>query len=91
MYTVQVMAKQYTVTHVRERLSDALDAADRGESIVIVRRGTRYVLALAPDMPRRAARRTSQHIEVLDDAVAAGQWTWDLTARGLKFRARRSR
>lgn len=85
------MAKQYTVTQVRERLSDALDAADRGESIVVVRRGTRYVLALAPDVPRRTTPRRAPRIEILDGAVEAGQWTWDLTPRGLKFRPRRKR
>ena len=85
------MSKRYTVAQVRERLSDALDQADQGVPIIIERRGTRYVLALAPQSGARRTTRRKPRIEILDPAVAEGEWTWAATAKGLAFRRRRSR
>ena len=82
------MNKRYTVSHVRERLSDALDEAERGVPVFIERHGKRFQLSLAPETPRRTATRKPK-IEVLDAAVAAGLWTWEWTARGVKLRSRR--
>jgi antitoxin (DNA-binding transcriptional repressor) of toxin-antitoxin stability system len=84
------MNKRYTVAHVRERLSDALDEAERGERVIIERRGVRYQLSLASTSVRRTSRKKPS-IEVLDPAVGDGEWSWDWTAKGLKFRARRKR
>jgi hypothetical protein len=81
------MSKRYTVAHVRERLSDALDEAERGMPVYIERRGKRFRLSLATGKPHRRAARKPR-IEVLDSAVAAGLWSWDVTAKGLKFRSR---
>ena len=86
MYNVQV-SKRYTVAHVRERLSDALDEAERGMPVYIERRGKRFRLSLATQKPHRRAVRKPR-IEVLDAAVTAGLWSWDVTAKGLKFHSR---
>ncbi len=83
MYTM----KRYTVAMVRERLAEALDEADRGVPVVIERRGVRYTLAV--DRTARRRRKAGRLFSVTDKAVAEGQWTWDLTAGGLRFRGRR--
>ena len=84
------MNKRYTVARVRERLSDALDEAESGVDIVIERRGTRFRLAVVEETPQRKSRRKPR-IEVLDPAVAEGQWTWNWTPRGLSFKPRKRR
>jgi hypothetical protein len=85
MYLVM---KRYTVALVRERLAEALDEAERGVPVLIERKGVRYRLT-REDPPRRQAARRSR-IETVDSAVADGQWTWDVTATGARFRKRRS-
>ena len=80
--------KSYRVSVVRERLSEALDEAERGIPVFIERKGVRYRLSVEPPAPRKKSRRKPR-IEVLDhDAIEHG-WTWDLTAKGLRFRRRR--
>jgi antitoxin (DNA-binding transcriptional repressor) of toxin-antitoxin stability system len=76
--------KRYTVAQVRERLASALDEVERGMPVVIERRGVRYVISMETRMAR-AARRPSI-IQTLDPAIAAGQWTWTWTARGLRLK-----
>jgi hypothetical protein len=73
------------VSAARERLADALDAAERGVPVIIERRGVRYRLAVekATSPPKRRRPR----IEVLDDDVAAGRWTWGATRIGLAFKS----
>jgi antitoxin (DNA-binding transcriptional repressor) of toxin-antitoxin stability system len=82
--------KRYTVAEVRERLSEALDRADRGEPVVIERRGVRYELK-----PLRRARtqgkRRPRQIEIHDAAVAAGEWQWAWDGDGLRFEPREPR
>jgi len=85
------MSKRYSVTQVRERLSDALDEADQGIPVTIERRGIRYVLALAPASRPRMTTRRKPRIEILDPAVERGDWTWASTSKGLAFRGRRTR
>jgi antitoxin (DNA-binding transcriptional repressor) of toxin-antitoxin stability system len=84
------MNKRYTVAHVRERLSDALDEAERGVPVFIERHGTRFQLSLAPERARRSSARKPR-IEVLDPAVQSGLWSWEWTPSSLKFRPRRPR
>jgi antitoxin (DNA-binding transcriptional repressor) of toxin-antitoxin stability system len=79
--------KKYTVSLVRERLSDALDQADRGESVLIERRGVTYRLSV--EKPKQSRRSRSSRIEILDKALEAGEWTWDWHDGELRFRARR--
>jgi antitoxin (DNA-binding transcriptional repressor) of toxin-antitoxin stability system len=84
------MSKRYTVAHVRERLSDALDQAERGEAVIIERHGTRFRLSVASEAPARRRRRKPR-IEVLDPAVADGQWSWSWTPRSLSLQSRKRR
>jgi hypothetical protein len=82
-----VHMKKYTVSLVRERLSDALDQAERGEAVLIERRGVTYRLSV--EKPRRSRRSASPKIEILDKTVEAGAWSWDWQDGELRFRARR--
>jgi len=79
--------KRYTVSLVRERLSEALDEAEKGVPVIIERKGVRYRLAV--DKPASARKARQPQVEILDPAVADGQWTWNWTPGGLKFRAKR--
>jgi hypothetical protein len=80
--------KSYLVSAVRERLSEALDEAERGIPVFIERKGVRYRLTVEPTAGTRRSRRKPR-IEVLDPAILEGQWTWDWTPGQLKFRKKR--
>ena len=86
LYNVHM--RRYTSSQARERLSDVLDAAERGEAVVIERRGARFSLRVER-ASRTPARRRLPAIEMLDPAVAAGEWTWTWKPGGLAFRGRR--
>jgi hypothetical protein len=80
--------KRYTVSKAREQLADLLDEADRTGAVVIERRDVRYVIR--PERPRQR-RRGRSVIEIVDPAVADGQWHWTLTSKGIRFHGRRTR
>lgn len=80
--------KHYTASLVRERLSEALDYADRGVPVLIERKGIRYRLSV--EAPPRKRTTQPPRIHVVDPAVAEGRWTWDWTAAGPRFRTRKS-
>lgn len=85
------MKAPYTVSQVRERLSEALDEAERGSPVVIERRGVRYRLTLDEEKQPKRRRKREPMFEYLDPAVAAGQWRWDYTpGQGLTFVATRA-
>jgi antitoxin (DNA-binding transcriptional repressor) of toxin-antitoxin stability system len=85
------MNKLYTVSQVRERLSDALDEADRGLPVIIERRGTRYRLSLAPKNARPSRAKRSPRIEIIDPAIETGNWSWAWAPGGISFKPRRTR
>jgi hypothetical protein len=80
--------KMYTVATLRRRLADALDETERGVPVIIERRGVRYRLSVETARPRR--RVPQSIIEVVDPAVAEGQWTWEWTTAGLRFHGGRA-
>ena len=81
--------KKYTVAMVRERLAEALDAAEQGVPVVIERRGVRYTLAVEGRKKRRQKRTVA--IQILDPAVARGEWHWDWSPGGIEFKAKSRR
>jgi hypothetical protein len=83
MYNV----KRYTVSKARESFASVLDEAEANGSVLIERGGIQYVIT-ARRAPARARRKRSV-LETIDPAVAAGQWTWEMTAGGLRFTTRR--
>jgi prevent-host-death family protein len=74
MYNVQIM-KRYRATAARQHFSDLLDAAERGEEVVIERRGVRFRVEPLPVSKR--PKRRKPFFKVLDPAVEAGQWSWE--------------
>ena len=81
--------KRYASSQVREQFAEMLDAAERGEEVMIERRGVRFSLRAEPGKGRHTRRPSI--IEYMDPAVARGEWMWELTPGGLAFRSRRSR
>lgn len=88
MYNVRM--KRYSTAQARESFAELLDAAEAGRSVVIERRGVRFVLRA--DRPgRRPPKSRRRVIQVVDPAVTAGQWTWTWRRQGLEFAPRRRR
>ncbi len=84
-----VIMKRYPVAVLRERLSEALDAAYQGVPVLIERKGVQYRLTRAGTATKK--KRTTKRaplVEILDPAVLAGEWTWDWTPDGMTFAAR---
>jgi hypothetical protein len=81
MYNVRAM-KRYSVNQVRIRLAEALDSAERGEAVVIERRGVRFTLESTKPAPRP---RRAPTLRILDPAIDAGDWTWTSGPDGLAF------
>ena len=80
--------KRYTSSQLRSRLSEILDAVERGEPVIVERRGTRFRLIADRDRDAGAKAKPNRPLfEIIDPAVAAGQWTWDWSPRGLRFRS----
>jgi hypothetical protein len=81
--------KGFTVAEARARFGDLLDQAEQGDAVVIERHGVRFLLkAEAGQQPAPPGK----FFEWLDPALESGEWNWDLTKSGVKFRAaRRSR
>lgn len=71
--------KQYTVSELREHLATALDRAERGESVMITRRGRRF--RLVADAADRAKGGPSAFFKVTDRELLDRGWTWDPSAR----------
>jgi len=80
---------RYTAAGARKHLSALLNAAERGQKVVIERRGVRFVIEADRSAPRPAKRRESI-FEFIDPEVMKGEWTWAWGRRGLRF-ARRGR
>jgi prevent-host-death family protein len=67
----------------RQRFSELLDAAERGEDVVIERRGVRF--ELVSRRPAQSRRRQRSLIEWVDPTLESGQWSWELGSEGLAF------
>ena len=81
--------KRYTSSQVRARLADVIDAAERGEEVIIERRGVRYSVRAERATPVQRTRKSL--IQSVDPGVAAGEWTWTWNADGPTFSSKRHR
>ena len=70
----------------RARFGDLLDEAERGERVVIERRGIRFTITAEPGGDRTATR--GQVFSFVHADVMRGEWTWAAGKRGLTFRRR---
>ena len=79
----------YDVLVARYTASDAfglLDAAERGEAVVLERHGVRFRLTLDPSTSEPVA---SSPLIIEDDDTLSGNWTWAADKRGhLQFSVR---
>jgi prevent-host-death family protein len=82
-----VHMQRFSAAAARQRFSEVLDAAEKGEGVVIERRGVQF--ELVPRKPARGHARSPSLVEWADPAVERGQWTWASAADGLAFTARR--
>ncbi|SRR5258705_13557082 len=86
LYNVHM--RKYSVSVVRERLSEALDDADRGKPVLIERRGVTYELTVRKGRSRR--KKATRQIDVFDRTIVDGNWTWEWKKGDLQLRTRRS-
>jgi prevent-host-death family protein len=76
--------KRYTAAAAKQQFSHLLDVVERGESVLIERRGVRFrLLSERPTTPKRTPR--APVIEIVDPAVAAGKWKWEWEPEGVRF------
>jgi prevent-host-death family protein len=76
--------KRYTTATAKQRFSLLLDAAERGEPVIIERRGVRFRVQTDRQSSRKRPRRNPV-IEIVDPAVANGEWQWQWSLNGLRF------
>ncbi|MDP2603421.1 MAG: hypothetical protein Q8S00_12635 [Deltaproteobacteria bacterium] len=76
--------KRFTTATAKQRFSLLLDAAERGESVVIERRGVRFLVQPERQTISKKTRRKPV-IEIVDPAVAKGIWQWEWKPDGLRF------
>ena len=77
--------KRYTAAKARQQFSLLLDTAERGESVVIERRGVRFRIRAERQSALKALPSRPPLIEFVDPAVTAGRWSWDWEPEGLRF------
>ena len=88
VYIVHAM-KHWKVAEARARFGEILDEAEKGNPVVVERRGVRFRLVAEAAGPRSAAPKPL--FDYVDAALADGQWTWKSGPRGLTFSARKRR
>jgi antitoxin (DNA-binding transcriptional repressor) of toxin-antitoxin stability system len=77
---------RFTASQARQNFARVLDQAAGGQPVTIERGRLRFRLVLEE---RRGALRTARPvIEILDPAVANGDWTWRTGRAGLSFKRR---
>ena len=77
--------KRFTAAKARQQFSLLLDTAERGESVIIERRGVHFRIRAEQPPALGAPSRRTPLIEFVDPAVAAGCWSWDWEPEGLRF------
>jgi len=76
--------KRFTTATAKQRFSLLLDAAERGESVIIERRGVRFRVQPERQATSKKTRR-KPIIEIIDPAVAKGVWQWEWKPDELRF------
>ncbi|MGB8295946.1 MAG: hypothetical protein WCG85_11010 [Polyangia bacterium] len=84
LYNVHM--SRFTASQARQNFARVLDQAAGGQSVTIERGKLHFRLVL--DEKRRAPRTARPVIEILDPAVADGDWTWRPGRAGLSFKRR---
>ena len=83
---------RFTASEARKRISDVLNGAEQGETVVIERRGVRFRVVIDRLGPiKTVPAGKAPVLEIRDPGVEAGTWTWRPERGGLKFSRRSSR
>lgn len=86
MYIVPM--KRFTASDARRELFRILDSVEKGEVIVLERKGVRFRLILDRD-ESRPEEGTRKRLMIRDPAVLSGEWTWTADDDGqLQFHSR---
>lgn len=72
MYNVHMT--RFTASEARRELFRILDSVERGQEVVLERRGTRFRIVL--DSHRGTGQETSRRLKIKDPVVLSGEWTW---------------
>ena len=75
---------RFTTATAKQIFSILHDAAERGESVIIERRGVQFRVQPERQATSKKTRRKPV-IEIVDPAVAKGVWQWQWRANGLRF------
>ena len=77
---------RYTASDARRQFFHLLDAAEKGEEVVLERHGVRFRLVL-DGLP--ADESSTSPLIIKDEEVLSGNWTWGTDEEGhLEFRPR---
>lgn len=91
MYVCTAM-KRYSASLFRQQIARALDEAERGETVIVERRGRCF--RLVPEA-KTIATKPQPLFQVLDPALLNSDWSWDWKGPGrsptLKIRRPRAR
>jgi hypothetical protein len=80
---------QIKASEARQEFFRLLDAAEKGEAVIVERKGTRFRLTLVPP---EAIETPTSPVLVEDPEVLSGNWTWVGDPEGqLQFRPRRKK
>lgn len=79
--------KALRVAEARARFGEVLDRAEQGDDVFIERNGVRFLVKVEKTAApvAHAPLFTKVHRDVV-----GGQWSWSLSERGLRFRARKA-
>jgi antitoxin (DNA-binding transcriptional repressor) of toxin-antitoxin stability system len=77
---------RFTATQARQNFARILDQAAGGQPVTIERGKLRFRVVM--ETKRRSPRAAKCLIEILDPAVAEGNWTWQADKKGLSFKRR---
>ena len=85
VYTVHM--EKFRVAEARARFGEILDRAEQGDDVFIERSGVRFRVSV--ERSAAAPASGAPAFAKVDPAVLNGEWSWALTARGVRFRKRR--
>jgi prevent-host-death family protein len=81
--------KRYTAAQARQRLARVLDEAERGEPVIIERRGVRF--RVQTERKTSGSLKGKRYFRINDPAVERGTWTWNWEPGKLEFVPRPTR
>lgn len=83
-YCIVLPMKRYSAAEAKQQFSLLLDTVERGEAVVIERRGVRFRVRTEQRATRKKIPQAAV-IEIVDPAIRAGNWKWDWESEGLRF------